>query len=175
MAGHIDLSLAGMAAPYQMQRQPTGCPAREAMVPLQGTNASGWRVLRAYDSLVERTAPSEVHEEHSGKVGCALFTCVELSQHKIAGGLIADHIDLSLAGMAAPRQVERQLACCSIGKAMIPSPRVESLLEDHTHSLETIMKGQREDNKRTSSEETTQDGVGREGQVPLQGTMAIEF
>ena len=58
----------------------------------------------------------------------------------------ADHIDLSLAGMAAPCQVQRQPVGCSAGEAMVPSPNVESLPEVHTDSSATITEGQREEN-----------------------------
>ena len=123
-----------------------GCLAGEAMVPSYSTNAKGWRVLPANHSLAGWIAPSKVQEEYIGKVGCALFICVDCSQHKIACGLSAYHIDLSLVGMATTRQVERQLANCSTGEAMVPSPKVESLLEDCTNSSATIIEGQREDN-----------------------------
>ena len=106
-ADHTDLSLAGMAAPCEVQRQPAGCSAGEAMVPSEGTNAREWRVLPADHSLAGWTAPSEVQERHTGKERCALFICVECSQRTIVCGLIADHTDLSLAGMAAPCQVQR--------------------------------------------------------------------
>ena len=61
-------------------------------------------------------------------------------------GLIADHTDLSPTGMAAPYQVQRQLVDCSARETMVPSPNVESLLEDRIYSLATMTEGQREDN-----------------------------
>ena len=90
-ADHTDLSPAGMATPCQVQRQPAGCSAREAMVPSEGANARGWRVLSADHSLVGWTAPSEVQEKHTGKARGALYTFGECSQRRIVCGLIADH------------------------------------------------------------------------------------
>ena len=60
--------------------------------------------------------------------------------------MIADHTDLSLAGMAAPCQVQRQPVGCSAGEAMVSSTNVESLPEVHTDSSATITEGQREEN-----------------------------
>ena len=68
----------------------------------QGTNAREWRVMPANNLLGGWTAPSKVQKENTSKARCALFTCVERSQNRIAFGLIADDTDLSLAGMAAP-------------------------------------------------------------------------
>ena len=146
IADHTDLSPAGMAAPCQMRRQPVGCSARETMIPSQGTNARERRVLPADRSLERWTAPSEVQEKHTGKARCALFTCVECSQRRIACRLIADHTDLSPAGMAAPSQVQRQPAGCSAGEAMVLSPNAQSLSEGRTDSSATITEGEREDN-----------------------------
>ena len=75
------------------------------------------------------------------------FTCVEHTQHKIACGLTADHINLQLAGMVAPCQVQRQLVGHSAMEAMPPSPRGESLLKDRTDSSATIIARRREDNR----------------------------
>ena len=120
-ADHTDLSPTGMAAPCQAQRQPAGCSAGEAMVLSEGANAREWRVLPANHSLAGWTAPSEVREKYTGKERCALYTCGECSQRRIVCGLIADHSDLSPAGMAAPWEMQRQPAGCSAGEAMVPS------------------------------------------------------
>ena len=80
-ADHTDLSLAGMAAPCEVHRQPAGYSARETMVPSQDTNEEEWMVLPADHSLAGWTAPSEVQEKHTGKAGkvctfhlCGMFT-----------------------------------------------------------------------------------------------------
>ena len=102
---HAHLSLARMAAPYHVQRQPTGCAAGEAMVPSQGTNEREWRVLSADNSLEGWTRSSEVQEKIIGKARYALFTCMKCSQRKIVCELIGHHIDLSLVGIAGHYQV----------------------------------------------------------------------
>ena len=79
MVDHTDLLLAGMAAPCQVQGYPAVSSAMDVMVPSEGTNAREWRVLPADHSLPQWTARSEVQENNPGKVGCALFTCVECS------------------------------------------------------------------------------------------------
>ena len=74
-----DRSLAGLIVSDQMQRQPAlnaGCAAMDVMVPSQGTNATGSRVLVVDHSLAGWTAPREVHENNPGKVGgskCCAF------------------------------------------------------------------------------------------------------
>ena len=116
------------------------------MVPLQGANARIWRVLQVNHSLVGWTAPSEVQGKHTSKAGCALFICVERSQLRIAFGLMVNNTDLSLAGMTAPCQVQRQPISYSTREAIPPSPRAESLLEDCINSSATIIEEQREEN-----------------------------
>ena len=71
---------------------------------------------------------------------------MERSQCRIACGLTVDHTDLSLGGMAVHCQVQRQPRGYLAVEAMVPSPRVESLLEDRTDSSTTIIAGQRENN-----------------------------
>ena len=101
-ANHTDLLVLGMAAPCQVQRQPTGYSAGQTMVPSRFTNATEWRVLLANNSQARWATPSEVQEKNTGKTRWALVTCVECSHHIIVYGLIVDHTDLSLLGMAAP-------------------------------------------------------------------------
>ena len=65
-----DRSLAGLIASDQVQRQPAlnvGCPVVDIMVPSQGTNATGLRVLADDNSLGDWIAPLEVEENNPGK------------------------------------------------------------------------------------------------------------
>ena len=62
MGDHTDLSLARMAIPFQVERQPVGYLVGEVLVPSQGTNAREWRVLQADHSLAGWTTPSEVQK-----------------------------------------------------------------------------------------------------------------
>ena len=74
-----DRSLAGLIASDQVQRQPAlnaGCLVVDIMVPSQGTNAIGLRVLADDNSLGDWIAPLEVEENNPGKTGgsnCCAF------------------------------------------------------------------------------------------------------
>ena len=71
MSNHdADRLLAGVAASDQVQRRPAlnaGCSALDVMVPSEGTNAIGSRVLAVDHSLVGWTAPWEVQENNTGE------------------------------------------------------------------------------------------------------------
>ena len=74
-----DRSLAGLIVSDQVQRQPAlnaDCPVVDIMVPSQGTNATGLRVLADDNSLGDWIAPLEVEENNPGKTGgsnCCAF------------------------------------------------------------------------------------------------------
>ena len=71
-----DHSLAALIASDQVQRQPAlnvGCPVVDVMVPSQGTNATGLRVLPDDNSLGGWIPPWEVQENNAGKVGASNY------------------------------------------------------------------------------------------------------
>ena len=71
-----DHSLAALIASDQVQRQPAsnvGCPVVDVMVPSQGTNGTGLRVLPDDNSLGGWIPPWEVQENNAGKVGASNY------------------------------------------------------------------------------------------------------
>ena len=122
-----DRSLAGLIVSDQMQRQPAlnaGCAAMDVMIPSQGTDGTGSRVLVVDQSLAGGQHLGRCRKTIQERQGVPTIAHLELSYRGIAPELSNHYADCSLVGLIASEQVQRQPAsnrCCSAVDAMVPS------------------------------------------------------